>query len=47
MMFSVDYPFEHTEEAASWYDATEVVSEADRLQIGRTNAIKLFKLELE
>ena len=35
------------EDAADWYDATSVVSDKDRLQIGRTNAINLFKLDLE
>ena len=45
IMFSVDYPFEDTVDAASWYDNTEM-PDADRLQIGRTNAIKLFKLDM-
>ena len=45
--FSADYPFERMEDAADWYDATSVVSDEDRLQIGRTNAINLFKLDLE
>ncbi len=46
MMFSTDYPFEKMAEAANWFDNTPL-SEADRLQIGRTNAIKLFKLDLK
>ena len=46
MMFSADYPFEKMKDAADWFDNTPL-SEAERLQIGRTNAIKLFKLNLK
>ena len=42
-MFSVDYPFEKTIEAATWFDELHI-SERDRLKIGRTNAMALFKL---
>jgi predicted TIM-barrel fold metal-dependent hydrolase len=45
--FSADYPFEKMEDAADWYDATGVISDEQRLKIGRTNAIRLFGLELE
>jgi predicted TIM-barrel fold metal-dependent hydrolase len=45
VMFSVDWPFEAVDEAALWFDKAEI-SEADRMKIGRTNAIKLFKLKL-
>jgi 2,3-dihydroxybenzoate decarboxylase len=45
--FSSDYPFERMEDAAAWYDSTAVVSEQQRRKIGRTNAIKLFKLDLD
>ncbi len=45
--FSADYPFERMDDAADWYDATEELSTEDRLQIGRTNAIKLFDLDLK
>ena len=45
IMFSIDYPFETTEDAATWFDKSKI-SEADRLQIGRTNAINLFKLDM-
>jgi 2,3-dihydroxybenzoate decarboxylase len=45
VMFSVDYPYEAMEPAARWFDNTEL-PEADRLAIGRTNANKLFKLDL-
>jgi 2,3-dihydroxybenzoate decarboxylase len=43
VMFSVDYPFEDFSDAAGWFDAAEI-SEADRLKIGRTNAMRLFRL---
>jgi 2,3-dihydroxybenzoate decarboxylase len=43
VMFSVDYPFEDFSDAADWFDHAEI-SEADRRKIGRTNAMKLFKL---
>jgi gamma-resorcylate decarboxylase len=42
-MFSVDYPFEDFSDAADWFDHAEI-SESDRHKIGRTNAMKLFKL---
>jgi len=44
--FSADYPFERMEDAADWFDATDVVSEEQRRKIGRANAIELFKLDL-
>lgn len=43
IMFSTDWPFENVDHAADWFDATPI-SESDRLKIGRTNAVKLFKL---
>jgi 2,3-dihydroxybenzoate decarboxylase len=46
MFFSADYPFEKMEDAADWFDITKVISEEDRLRIGRTNAIELFGLDL-
>jgi len=46
MMFSVDYPFEDTTEGATWFDEM-AMPEDTRLKIGRTNAIELFKLDLE
>jgi 2,3-dihydroxybenzoate decarboxylase len=46
VMFSVDWPFEQVEHGADWFDSTDI-SENDRLKIGRTNAVKLFKLALE
>ncbi len=44
VMFSTDWPFENIDHAAIWFDNAPI-SEADRLKIGRTNAMKLFKLE--
>jgi gamma-resorcylate decarboxylase len=46
VLFSTDWPFENVDHAADWFDAA-AISEADRIKIGRTNAIKLFKLDLE
>jgi len=43
ILFSVDYPFENTVDATTWFDAAEI-SEADRLKIGRENAAALFHL---
>ena len=45
--FSADYPFERMEDAAEWYDATPVITAEQKRKIGRTNAIKLFKLALK
>ncbi len=45
LFFSADYPFEKMEDAAQWLDDASL-SDSERLQIGRTNAIKLFKLDL-
>jgi 2,3-dihydroxybenzoate decarboxylase len=46
VLFSTDYPFESVEDAATWFDSAPI-SEPDRIKIGRTNAIRLFKLKLE
>lgn len=46
MLFSADYPFERMEDAANWFDNTPL-SDAERQRIGRTNAIKLFNLDLK
>jgi gamma-resorcylate decarboxylase len=45
ILFSTDWPFENVDHAAQWFDTTSI-SEADRLKIGRTNAVKLFNLDL-
>ena len=46
ILFSTDWPFENIDHAADWFDAASI-SEGDRIKIGRTNAIKLFKLGLK
>jgi len=46
IMFSVDYPYEDMAAAAAWFDNT-ALSNADRIRIGRTNAIELFKLDFD
>ncbi len=43
LLFSVDYPLEDCVDAAVWFDGASI-SETDRVKIGRTNAINLFKL---
>ena len=43
VLFSVDYPFEETADAATWFDSAQI-SERDRLCIGSENATRLFKL---
>jgi len=43
ILFAIDYPFEDHAQGASWFDGAEI-SEADRRQIGRDNAVKLFDL---
>ena len=43
ILFSTDWPFENIDHAAVWFDAADI-AEPDRLKIGRTNALKLFKL---
>ena len=47
MFFSADYPFERMEDAAEWFDATQVITDEERVKIGRTNAIELFNLDLK
>ena len=44
ILFSTDWPFENVDHAATWFDSASI-SEADRTKIGRTNAVKLFKLD--
>ena len=43
IMFAADWPFENIDHAATWFDAAPI-SESDRRKIGRSNALKLFKL---
>lgn len=45
ILFSTDWPFENVDHACTWFDASSI-SEADRLKIGRTNAVDLFKLKI-
>ncbi|OGA05150.1 MAG: amidohydrolase [Betaproteobacteria bacterium RIFCSPLOWO2_02_FULL_62_17] len=45
LLYSTDWPFENIDHAAGWFDVVSI-SEADRLKIGRLNAIGLFKLKL-
>jgi len=45
ILFSTDWPFENVDQAAEWFDVAPI-SAADRLKIGRTNAVKLFKLDM-
>ncbi len=44
IMYSVDWPFENCDAASEWFDDV-TISEADRVKIGRTNAMRLFKIE--
>lgn len=44
ILFSTDWPFENIDHAANWFDSC-TISELDRLKIGRTNTMKLFKLD--
>jgi predicted TIM-barrel fold metal-dependent hydrolase len=43
VLYSVDYPYEDTGEAATWFDHAPI-SESDRLKIARGNAQQLFRL---
>lgn len=46
--FGIQYftePYEETEPATNWFDALQL-NDNDKRKIGRTNAIKLFKLKL-
>ncbi|HWP26264.1 MAG TPA: amidohydrolase family protein [Xanthobacteraceae bacterium] len=44
IMFSTDWPFENIDHAAVWFDALDI-GENDKLKMGRTNALRLFKLK--
>jgi 2,3-dihydroxybenzoate decarboxylase len=43
ILFSVDYPFEETADAVTWFDQSDI-PEADRVKIASRNAVELFKL---
>lgn len=44
ILFSTDWPFEAIDEAAKWFDECPI-GEADRRKMGRTNTLKLFRLQ--
>ncbi|MEM8936993.1 MAG: amidohydrolase family protein [Pseudomonadota bacterium] len=46
LYFCSDYPFERMEDASTWFDNTDVITDEERQQIGRQNAIDLFKLDV-
>jgi 2,3-dihydroxybenzoate decarboxylase len=46
IMFSTDWPFENIDHAAIWFDRA-AISENDRIKIGRSNAVRLFKLQMD
>ena len=43
IMFAIDWPFENIDHGADWFDGAPI-SEADRVKIGRTNAVSVFGL---
>ena len=43
LLFSVDYPYETVPEQTDWFDSLPI-SETDRRQIGRANALQLLRL---
>lgn len=45
ILFSTDWPFENVDYSAQWMDTVDI-SEEDRQKIGRTNAAKLFGLDM-
>lgn len=44
ILFSADWPFEAIDQAALWFDHCPI-GEADRVKIGRTNTLELFRLQ--
>lgn len=46
MLTKLDYPYDTIEEAQDWWKALDL-PEKQKDAIGRTNAIKLFKLPLD
>ena len=45
VLFSIDYPYESMEQGSIWFDQAKL-SDAERLAIGRSNAVSLFGLNL-
>jgi len=43
--YSSDYPFERMQDASDWFDSTTVISDTDRVKIGRDNARRLLDLD--
>lgn len=43
MLFSADYPYESMHTASTWFD-NALISDNDRIKIGRENAVRLFGL---
>lgn len=43
VLFATDWPFENIDHAADWFDSASI-AEADKVKIGRTNALELFRL---
>jgi gamma-resorcylate decarboxylase len=43
LLFSVDYPYETVQEQVEWFDSL-AISETDRRQIARENALELLRL---
>jgi gamma-resorcylate decarboxylase len=43
LLYSVDYPYETTQEQTDWFNSLPI-GESDRRKIGRENALELFKL---
>jgi 2,3-dihydroxybenzoate decarboxylase len=45
VIYSIDTAYEWCEEGAKWWDNIDWLSDAEKVQMGRDNAIKLLKLE--
>jgi 2,3-dihydroxybenzoate decarboxylase len=45
VIYSIDTAYEWCEEGAKWWDNIDWLSDADKVKMGRDNAIKLFKLK--
>jgi predicted TIM-barrel fold metal-dependent hydrolase len=46
-LFAIDYPMEVMAAGSNWFDNTPALSQEERVKVGRTNAIRLFKLNFE
>ena len=45
VLFSIDYPFEDTADAVTWFRGA-ALTEDDRTRIGHANAARLFRLSV-